>query len=342
MLYNKKKFKRDIVGVVCFFHICLLLFFITYDGKKFEQERFVIATKANGSTIVFMPLRKKIEQPVLKTDSQQSDKKSVMMTLDAYEKQKKIREAKKIGKSDKKAVQVAKKIAKKSTQLPKKVKVVAKQVNPIVSVNKPVMLEKKTSAILKELPVVSNTLIVQSPFTKPVDVKPAKKIDVALVKKVVEEKVKLKVEEKIAPSIDTKQENLSHSIVTMPAPVADQGSVDTKIDQAHEPVVKCDEPDQMLDQDQIIFIGSYDLQLSEMAEQIKQQATLYYKPPVGIAKNMVCQLAVTVGENQKATIVTIQKSSGSLANDMCARAALLQVVFPKQLQKRQIVVELGQ
>jgi hypothetical protein len=77
-------------------------------------------------------------------------------------------------------------------------------------------------------------------------------------------------------------------------------------------------------------------------EQIQVEVAKYYKPPVGIAKNAVCEMGVVVGAHGKAERVSVKKGSGSMANDICARAALLKITYPKEVIGKEIIVELGQ
>lgn len=100
--------------------------------------------------------------------------------------------------------------------------------------------------------------------------------------------------------------------------------------------------DDYIDLDNISFVGSHDLEMMQIKEQIQGEIVKYYKPPVGISKKAVCELTVVVGVGGKAERVTVKKSSGSVANDICARAALLKVKFPKEVIGKEIIVALGQ
>lgn len=135
---------------------------------------------------------------------------------------------------------------------------------------------------------------------------------------------------KVAPAI---QPAVLEEIVIEPATFDVQDQQETRVE---------DDDDEVLDLTNVSFVGSRDLEMLQIKEQIQAEIVKYYKPPVGINKKAVCDASVLVGAGGKATRVTVKKSSGSVANDMCARAALLKVVFPKEVIGKEIIIALGQ
>jgi hypothetical protein len=126
--------------------------------------------------------------------------------------------------------------------------------------------------------------------------------------------------------------------------------VEKKIEVIKENVQSTHEQDPGLDDDilsdeinlgNISFVGSRDLEKIRMRDQIYERVLHFYKPPVGIAKHVVCELLVQVGYDGKAVRVVVTKSSGSMAHDICARAALLQVTFFKEVYGKEFTIELG-
>lgn len=100
--------------------------------------------------------------------------------------------------------------------------------------------------------------------------------------------------------------------------------------------------DTFIDFSSVAFVGSYDLEMLKIKEQIKLEVSKYYKPPVGIAKTAVCDFVISIGFDGKAQEVILKKSSGSVANDICARVALLKAKYPKELMGKEIILEVGQ
>jgi len=89
-------------------------------------------------------------------------------------------------------------------------------------------------------------------------------------------------------------------------------------------------------------MGSVDLERHVIVQQIQAEIVKYYTPPVGISKKAICTLAIVVGSDGKATKVTVKKGSGSMANDICARTALLKAQYPKEVIGKEIILDLGQ
>lgn len=312
--YNKHLFFKDICIVVLVGHGILLALLIFYDTGKFNQERFVLHDNKYHSTVVFMPLKKRVlntnsavENSSVSNDLkvinyQQYEKKAIKQEKPS--KKKKIAEPvvkKEIVKTPKKVVQkkeqkpatTIKTDTKKKSDKKKHEKVDLKKDEPIKVLEKPVLQEKKD---------------------EPAPVKPEVKKEVVqpVVEKKVEEPVIVPEEKQSVQSQQARQ------------------SVQEKIVPAQE----FSEP--------VSFVGSYDLEIIQMKQQIQEQVALYYKPPVGIGKKLICELTVLIGPHGKAETVTIKKRSGNIANDVCARAALLKVTFPKQVIGKEIIIELGQ
>jgi len=340
--YNKRYFFKDIFLCVLVVHCVALLMVFVYDTGKFHQERFVINTHNLQSTIVFMPLKKRIEQP--KTVASKEFKKDGVRKVLSYEEyEKKVASAVK-------TAQTSVKVEKNKQE--QKVK---------VSVQKKSLTQAKTVSKKEKTPVVKQTTKKSATTIKQEDKKKIIAEEKKLIKKQeakkVEVKIEKKIEEKLQASVIKKEEKIEQ-VQDQKQPIQEEKSVVEHIvptlipAQADQLVVSSSQSEQDLksdaidnddiDLENVSFVGSLDLEKMQINEQIQAEIIKYYTPPIGTSKKAVCQLSIVVGKDGKAERVTVKKGSGSMANDICARAALLKVLFPKEVVGKEIIIELGQ
>jgi hypothetical protein len=356
--YNKRSFFKDICIVVFITHLfCLALLFL-YDTGKFHQERFVINSADLKSTIIFMPLQKRVvekNETVVQTHTK--DTEPTILNHDFYQKKllskgKKQKKGKVISETKVLKAEIQKNIipqkppvqfqpAKKlATTLQqeknKKIdtakiladkKVTDKKIKAALSLQKKAVVEKKES-LIKKIPEKKvedekKDIIQDAQVDTPADKNSMKKLAQQDKKneKSTEKELVAEPEKQVTVENMSQQENFDIS-----------NHVDNGVQDLEDAT----------DLQDIAFVGSYDLEMMQIKKQIQIQMVKYYKPPLGISKKAVCELMVLVGVSGKAERVTIKKSSGSLANDMCARAAVLKVEFPKEIIGKEIIVELGQ
>lgn len=354
--YNKKYFFKDIFFFVLFFHLFLLGVLFVCDTSKFHQEKFVINTNNLQSTVVFMPLQKRVSQK--KSSPLASVKNPVsrqVMSHNEYEKKVMQADNKKLAEPEQKQIEPV------IDQIKKEV--IAQEVKvPQMPIVKPVVVElvKKSPTIIKAesskkiAPAVKKPVVKKPAIKKPVSknaavkakIEPKKKVEPkvvpdkknetnpATVKPAAEKEQVKNNQPKIESVIQSKQADLIVEKVIEKTSKNDDGSVDASV-RGEIGLAK-------IDLENVSFVGSLDLEMMQIKEQIHSQIAEYYKPPVGISKKAVCELSIAVGSDGKAHRVTVKKSSGSIANDICARAALLKIMFPKEVIGKEIIVELGQ
>ena len=337
--YNKRYLFKDIFSFVIAFHIIFFVVTFLYDSGKFHQERFVVNTQNLQSTIVFMPLKKRVveqNKTVGNAQKKDGDRRKVInyveyeKKLAAQNKAKKKSKQKEVKKksSSTKAVETA--FKKQSKQDIAATKDKSKKASTSLQHDKKKKVNKIESK--KELPTVE---------TKKTEEK-------KIVEKVVE--TQPVVEKKIE-----KEEIKAEAIVEKKIEEKQQVDLDKKVDEPNIPEAEPEQKDEkaeeidnalteLLDEDleNVSFVGRHDLEAIHVKELIQAEVVKYYKPPIGIAKKTICELAVVVGAGGKAQRVTVKKKSGSIANDICARTALLKVTFPKEVIGKEIIVELGQ
>ncbi len=288
-------------------HVIALVILFVSDAGLLHPERFVLHKETHAATIVFLPLHKRVAVPDKQMQSRVDKKNRTIVSLDQYEK--------KLSKKEKKQEQ-------KKVQALFEPKAVTKEmVVPVAVKTKPVTQIKQEKAVVKK--AVEKVVPAAKKSVKKQPIAPA--IEPIKDKPVIEKK-------------ESKPD--SKTLETLPQVLAQEKTVI-----APQVVVDHDDhknDDVPIDLENVQFVGSHDLAMLHVKELIYEQVMHYYKPPVGIAKKAVCECAVVVGKGGTAERVTIQKSSGSMANDMCARAALLKVTYPHEVIGKEIIVELGQ
>ena len=378
--YNKQYFFKDIFLFVFAIHLILLGVLFLCESGKFHQERFVIDTKSLQSTVVFMPLQKRVPESKVGAAGSKNNGARKVMSHDEYQKKLAMK---------KKSKKVKKSVSKKALQQKQLVKPVEKKVVQLVEKKEPV---KKSPTMLQTSSLAAKKKVQADAAAKALKDKIAKEKAAALAKASADKAKKalaIKEQQKLADKMKADKEKIK-AAADKDKKLADQKTLEEKnkkIDKI-EPVIEKqveivheipeqiiaakiepaieklasqvveqdlsddnslsaasaqeDEGDDEDDLDNISFVGSRDLEMMHIKEQIQAEIVKYYKPPVGISKKAVCELSALVGPGGKATRVVVKKGSGSMANDVCARAALLKVAFPKEVIGREITIALGQ
>jgi len=95
-------------------------------------------------------------------------------------------------------------------------------------------------------------------------------------------------------------------------------------------------------QQEIVMMGREDMQALLLTEEVQQELTRVWRPPHGMAKDLVCSVRIAVGQEGAVTSIIIEKSSGVLAYDMSVRMGLAQAVMPKKLWSKEITLTFKQ
>jgi|GEM_PF-1333327 len=334
--YNKRFLFKDILSFVVVLHVTLFVVTFLYDSGTLNQERFVVNTHNLQSTIVFMPLKKRVSEQNKTVGNLQKKNGAPRKVINYLEYEKKLA-------AQKKAKQKSKqKEMKKTSSSTKAVELMPKKKSkPDVSTAKDT--SKKASTSLQQNKKKKINKIETKKELLPIDVKKVEEVKpvekVVEVQPIVEKKVE-KEDKKIEPVVEKKIEvkqqtdlvKTEEPVKTNPIPVEEE------IESVEDITTELDEEDL----ENVSFVGRHDLEAICIKELIQAEVVKYYKPPIGIAKKAICELAVVVGAGGKAERVTVKKKSGSIANDICARTALLKVTFPKEVIGKEITVELGQ
>ncbi|MCA9769808.1 TonB C-terminal domain-containing protein [Candidatus Dependentiae bacterium] len=79
---------------------------------------------------------------------------------------------------------------------------------------------------------------------------------------------------------------------------------------------------------QRVYAGRQELALLQMQARIQKEVSMIWKPPVGLPKNLLCQVTLTINDKGHVTETKVSKSSGVLLYDVSARTALTQLTLP--------------
>lgn len=98
------------------------------------------------------------------------------------------------------------------------------------------------------------------------------------------------------------------------------------------------EIDATMEEQNIRYIGQAELDAMCLQEGLTAAISQYWKPPVGVAKNCVCELLIVVDWQGKAKDLNVQKPSGSAMYDVSTRSAALMTEYPKGLWGKSFTV----
>lgn len=343
--YTKKTLKKEIFIAVMVAHCVLLMLVIISQKGDFEHEKFLINTNSLGSTVVFMPLHKKVALQQPSNVMQNSSQSRRVITHEAY--QKALASAQK----KRKPAVVPKKVTpKKSVPVPqptKKVTTQAEKASTTIKSEKlmPVVEKKKIEAVKKVVTPEPKKVAEKSVDKKKVIEKPVEKA----VKKEIMAPVKKEIatEKKIEPApaeIAQKVQPVEHVASVQSEPITQDVVQAVPAVQPDQESIESDDGDDStedIDLSNVSFVGRHDLEKYEIQEKIKAEITKHWKFPFGVSKTTSCELGVTVGVDGKALLVMIKKGSGVLVYDMSAKAAAYQSRFPKEMYGKEFTIVLG-
>ncbi|HSW73586.1 MAG TPA: TonB C-terminal domain-containing protein [Candidatus Limnocylindria bacterium] len=92
----------------------------------------------------------------------------------------------------------------------------------------------------------------------------------------------------------------------------------------------------------VTYVGRAELEALQMQAEIQQEIERRWRPPVGLAKDLLCQIRVLVDWQGAVQKVAIEQGSGVLIYDVQARNAAREIVFPKAAWGKEIVVHFNQ
>lgn len=166
--------------------------------------------------------------------------------------------------------------------------------------------------IEKKVAQKSPTMLAQAIAKKVVPKKKLEKKPVVQEKKVIEEP-KQEIKEEVVPQ----QEEIKEVTTPLPQQVEAEGS-------------------------NIRYMGQHDLDAMQMQDYISSEIGAHWKPPVGIANNVMCEINIVVNWQGMLQDVRIVTPSGSAMYDVSARSAVLAMQFPKWLWGKEFIISFKQ
>lgn len=370
MQYTKHIFFKEILIFVVAAHCLGLLLLFYSERKDFEQEKFLIKTDTLGTTVVFMPLQKRVSAGQKKAQTDTLKKVRHIISHEAYEKA--VARKNKVEKKQKKLSVKSNLTAAQSTKIEKKLAVNQakgkeknlttlhqEKVKPVVEKKsvKTVPLQAKKAAekiaAQKEKELALKKAIEKKAAAEKMERKKKELEKLLEKKKIVQAEVeKKKIADKKAAEkiVEDKVQEVKKMIVDEAIDITEEQAVQ-KIEKvaAIVPIVEesFENNEELLDQedtidlDNVSFVGRYDLEKYEIEEKIKKEIAQHWKSPIGMSKTATCELEITVGIDGKVLHVKIKKGSGSLAYDMSSKAAVYQCRFPKEVCGKEFTIVLG-
>ena len=332
-LTQRQKFLWQLCLLAFCGHIVIIIIFtISYHGYH-EHEKFVISSKNYKTVYVLSPLNKKIKSARSNLNQKQSIKASRIIDYQTYQYLKNKKNGKTFVEKSKHK-KISKTIAAKKSILPiKKIQIAKKLIetkNNFKSIKEP-----KAKLINKQ--IAKEKIITQK---KPDVVKLDKKKEVPTKIITIEQSItpeqlpknKSEIKKEIIEEIKPEIVDINES-----KPVVEESEQKTDLTFEEQQ----DIPDD-IDIDNATFIGYQQIDSLAVKNKIQQEIQQNFKAPIGIKKNVSCELTVFISDKGKSKTVTITKSSGILIYDSSARAMLRKIEFPQEVWNKTITIALGQ
>ena len=314
-LSERRIFFLQLIGIVFGIHFVVFVLYGLVGWMQSGHDRYKISLTQSGATYVLMPLQKKVDPKNNKksSDSALSVKKSNVIDHETYERKKNARKKSKV-------VAVEKKVVTKNKQN----KATAKITVPSKKQRASVMMQAST--------MPASTMQADKKQT-------AKSKKSKLKKSITKIQDDVKVPDEIQPK-DVVAEQIAQVEQIPVVPVQAAPIVDPVIIQAVDVADQTDELDDF-DEDNVIFVGYEELDQSMIGSKIQHEIQQNWTPPVGMKKDIFCEIRVKVGSDGDAIETKISKSSGVFVYDVSAKKTLQKIEYPKEVWNKSITIVLG-
>ena len=366
---KRQQFFFDILIFVTSVHFLCILCACIYQSKRGIEQISLIAPDIRGSTLVFVPLHKKIEQPKTKASANSVQKPHHMMNYDEFlDRQKKAESAKKSGVSKtgiakpshekkaapKKPEQKKSPVVKSAEKKAAMQKSVSKKTGSTVQELSKKVVDSKKPEAKKVEPKKSSaatsmkTESIKSKKTEAFSEKqaaPVQKNQECIVEKQVEKVVEQKVEE--IPAKIIPEQNIAEQKAFEPN-ISEQIIAEKKAEEVvHENIQEeqnlsakgqQDYVLPLLDMNDVTFVGVQDLEHLQIQQLVAGQLAKHWKRPVGMA-NKICVIRIELHANGTIINAIVEKSSGVPMYDMAAKSAALKTVYPQEIWNKKLVIQ---
>ena len=101
------------------------------------------------------------------------------------------------------------------------------------------------------------------------------------------------------------------------------------------------EMDDDFDQDNVIFVGTQELDRSIVGSKIQHMIQQNWTPPVGMKPGITCEVLVSLNKDGVVTNSKVARGSGVFVYDACARKTLQKIEYPQEVWNKTITIVLG-
>lgn len=92
----------------------------------------------------------------------------------------------------------------------------------------------------------------------------------------------------------------------------------------------------------VIYIGQNEAEGLRIQYEVQAEVVKHWSPPAGLAKDLSCEINLTVDWEGKASQVKVAKSSGVLVYDISARVAASKLILPSSLRAKELNIVFNQ
>lgn len=314
LLTERQKFLMQLCVVTLLGHVFVLLMATWLSSLLHAHQRFVISAQNRNTVYVLAPLQKQVKLS-RKQSLAKSIKSSKVIDYGTYERLKKQQKKQ----STKKSVMAVSPIKKRKTSKALASSLVAlKQdkgsqrsktqltISQVEIIKEP---QPQSQVVLEEIKLISSTQEQNAPITPPTQER--KIADLS------KDESALKTEEDLL----VQEESAEQKILSD----RESWSVDEDVDIDH-----------------VTFIGYEQLDTLAVQNKIQQLIQHNFKFPIGLKKDVSCEVTVLIGDKGKSKDVTMIRSSGIVVYDTAARAMLYKIEFPQEVWNKTITIVLGQ
>ncbi|MBP6892454.1 TonB C-terminal domain-containing protein [Candidatus Babeliales bacterium] len=304
-LSERRLFFLQLIGIVFGIHFAIFVLYGLVGWVQSGHDRYKISLTQSGATYVLMPLQKKVDQKNRKIniDEARAFKKSNVIDHETYKRKKNARKKSKSAIIEKKSVAKNKSATKTMAQQKKQ------QASVMVQSSK-MQISKKQTAKSKKSKINKSVTKIQDEVKQP-EIEQPKESSVEQVAAVVPVQTASVIEPEVVESID----------------VADIVETEAVMDD--------------FDEDNVIFVGYEELDQSMIGSKIQHEIQQNWTPPVGMRKDIVCEVRVKIGSDGEAVETKVNKSSGVFVYDSCAKKTLQKIEYPKEVWNKTITILLG-